>query len=194
MCVCALGFLNSINPYPFYQHMSPLVSHPINLWGEMRAAHWLSSRQISPTVSDTLEALIPILEILGFIRHGYLALASVWSTPACCSIQGISSKWRKWMLTDCTHTQGGAWFCHIATSHCFVLLCDFSSLELHKQSNKCNIWPSPTAETCKHHTSLPAPTLHSQCIQHTRQRQMKNTKFIVHSSSQQMYLVIMCAG
>lgn len=96
--------------------MRPLVSHPINLWAEMRSARWLSSRPISPTVSDTLDALIPILEILGYIRHGYLALASVWSTPACCSIQGISSKWRKWMLTDCTHTRsrGGVRFCHIA--------------------------------------------------------------------------------
>lgn len=43
-------------------------------------------------LAQEFQTLIPMLEIQGYIRYGYLALASVWSTPACCSIQDISSK------------------------------------------------------------------------------------------------------
>lgn len=69
----------------------------------MRSAHWLWSSLINCFRYPRF----PSWKYRAFIRHGYLALASVWSTPACCSIQGISSKWRKWMLTGCTHTHTG---------------------------------------------------------------------------------------
>lgn len=66
------------------------------------------------------------------------------------------------MDDDRLHTHTG-WsvvlpYCYLSKLHSIVLLCDFSSLELHKQGNKCNIWSSPTPEACKHHTFLPAPT------------------------------------
>lgn len=84
--------------------MSPLVSIPIDLWGEDELCTLTFIKADKPNSFRHSGSLIPILDILGYIRHAYLALVSVWSTHACCSIQCISTKWRKWMSAECAHT------------------------------------------------------------------------------------------